>query len=121
MTSAQTRTLEWLANGKVGLSSKTMAMWLAFDILTREANYPHDPDDLDRCLLLLDRVPEMRAQLSRMALLGEVWKALVDRWDEIERTHLEEVGLGWTKARSAPRTYELMRNVIRPVEDRLCS
>lgn len=105
----------WLANGRVGISSKTMALWLAFGRRNERDphhNYPHDPDDLDRCLKLLEAAPLLRPELHRMAQLGPVWAALVARWDEIERSHLDEVGLGWTKAQSAPKTYELMRDVI---------
>ena len=41
-----------------------------------------------------------------------MWAALMERWDEIEACHLEEVRLGWAKAKSAPKTYDLMRSVI---------
>lgn len=112
-TEAQRKTLEWLANGSPGLSSKTMAFWLGFDVLVEKGrNYPHDPADFDRCLQLLNAVPEMRPHLHRMADLSPAWKKLVARWDEIERQHLAEVGLGWTKARSAPMTYDLMKAVL---------
>jgi hypothetical protein len=47
-----------------------------------------------------------------MAHLSAEWAALVERWADIERSHLEEVGVGWTKAQSAPRTYELMRGIL---------
>jgi len=116
MTPAQQRTLGWLANGETGMSSKTMAFWLAFDQRTDEASYPHDPADLNRCLLLLGQVPEMRAQLPRMAELNEVWAALVARWDELEKSFTDEVGLGWTKAKCAQKTYDLMRSIIDPIE-----
>lgn len=112
MTPAQRKTLEWLANGETGVSSKTMAFWLAFDIKMEDGCHPWDPADLDRCLRLLDRVPEMRPHLPRMAEISRVWSAMIDRWEEIERCHLDEVGLGWSKARCAPKTYELMHSII---------
>lgn len=112
MTEAQLKTIGWLANGETGLSSETMAFWLAFDVKKDDDSHPHDPDDLDRCLMLLDAVPEMRPHLPRMAEISPEWAALVANWDVIERSHLDEVGLGWTKAKSAPKTYELMRATI---------
>lgn len=119
MNDAQQRTIRWLANGETGTSSKAMAFWLAFgERMDDTYNYPHDPADFDRCLRLLTQVPEMRAQLPRMAEVGPEWAALVGRWDEIEACHLDEVGLGWSKARRAPRTYELMSSIIRPIEKR---
>jgi hypothetical protein len=113
MTPTQSHVVEWLAKGAVGCSSKAMAMWLAFNQKTDDWDpHPHDPDDLDRCLKLLVWAPLLRLQLPRMAELSPAWKALVARWDEIEASHLEEVGLGWTKARSAPKTYKLMRSIL---------
>lgn len=106
----------WFASGERGVSSETMALWLGFREKNNKrwswGNHPHDPDDFDRCLKLLRDVPGLREILPRMAEVSPVWAALVKRWDEIERCHLDEVGLGWTKARSAPKTYDLMRSVI---------
>ncbi len=114
MTKTQEQVLDWLANGEVGESSRCMAMWLAFGRHTREGRraYPLDPDDMDRCLKLLHKAPGLRALLPKMAELNKTWAALVARWDEIEAVQLDEIGLGWTKARSAPRTYALMKEVI---------
>jgi hypothetical protein len=112
MTPAQSKVMDWFCTGETGLSSKTIAYWLAFDKkFERGTNYPRDPADFDRCLRLLDRVPEMRPQLHRLKELSPTWAALVDRWDEIEACHLNEVGLGWSKAREAPKTYELIVSI----------
>src|SRR5690348_9189841 len=111
-TPAQTRTLEWLANGETGMSSETMAFWLGFGVKPECISHPYDPDDLDRCLRLLFVVPEMRPHLQKMAELSEAWKRLIAHWDEIEQSHLDEVGLGWTKGRAAPKTYALMQEVL---------
>ena len=102
----------WLANGEHGVSSNTMAMYLAFDIIPKDNSHPHDPADFDRCLRLLAAAPVLRAELPRMERVSRVWRALVERWDELETLHLSEVGLGWTKARSAPKTYELMQQIL---------
>lgn len=115
MDETQQQVIDWLANGEIGVSSRCMAMWLAFG--ERMAGpfgpgHPHDPDDMDRCLKLLHRAPGLRSRLSSMADLSPGWAALVARWDEIEALQLEEIGLDWTKARSAPRTYALMREVL---------
>lgn len=106
--------VKWLANGRRGTSSNTI-----FTVLTGVdalkgwgADNPHDPDDLDRCLALLEAVPELRPKLPLMAQVSPAWAALIAHWDQIERSHLDEVGLGWTKAKSAPRTYKLMRRVL---------
>jgi hypothetical protein len=114
MTKTQQQVIDWLANGSVGCSSKCMAMWLAFDQITQDRFCPADPDDLDRCLRLLDRAPGLRPQLPRMADVSKEWARLMARWDEVEASHLAEVGLGWTKASRAPKTYDLMASILRP-------
>lgn len=109
----------WLASGARGTSSNTM-----FTVLTgvdalgdSRPSHPHDPDDFDRCLALLHDVPELRAKLPLMATTkSRAWIALVVNWDQIERSHLDEVGLGWTKAGSAPKTYDLMRSILKAAE-----
>lgn len=108
----------WLANGRRGTSSNTMfSVLTGVDALSgSEGSYPHDPDDLDRCLALLHDVPELRPRLPLMAKASPAWAALVANWDQIEALHLDEVGLNWTKARSAPKTYKLMRVILNPVE-----
>jgi len=113
MSETTTQVIRWLAFGRVGMSSKCMAMWLAFGE-SAEPYAPADPDDLDRCLKLLDEAPGLRPLIPKMAEVSEEWAALVSRWDEVEASHLAEVGLGWTKARSAPKTYDLMASILRP-------
>jgi hypothetical protein len=110
--SIEAKIAHWFATGHVGVSSRTMASFLGLGIRKGDYSHPHDPDDLDRCLQLLEAVPELRPYIANLAALSPEWEALVRRWDEIERSHLDEVGLRWTKANRAPKTYELMRSVI---------
>ncbi|WP_018991265.1 hypothetical protein [Aromatoleum toluclasticum] len=115
MDATQDAVLDWLNTGETGTSSKCMAMWLAFGKRTRGGtfgNHPHDPDDMDRCLKLLATAPGLRERLPKMAKLSKTWAALVARWDEIEAMQMDEIGLNWTKSRSAPKTYALMKEVI---------
>jgi len=102
--------LSWLAAGRVGSSSKTMA--LAACGLPNDGDYPHDPDDLNRCLLMLKAVPDVRQHFDKIEALGAVWARLIKRWPEIEASFLDEVGLNWSKAKASPATYKLMREVI---------
>ena len=104
----------WLANGRRGISSNTMFTHITgIDAMQRSSkSHPHDPDDFDRCLLLLDAVPEFREHLQKMRTCSKKWAALVDNWTSIEVSHLGEVGLGWKKARSAPETYKLMKSIL---------
>lgn len=105
--------LHWFATGWVGLSSKSMAL-AAIDMPQDPqwgARHPCDPDDLNRCLLLLEAVPEIRDNMDKVAALSDTWAKLVERWDEVEQCFLDEVGLSWRKGGRASRTYELMRSI----------
>lgn len=110
MSEIQSKVLKWIATGRVGMSSQAMA--LAACGMPSDGSYPHDPDDLNRCLLLLKAVPEVREHFGEIAKLGPVWGRLIARWNEIESSFLDEVGLNWKKAKSAPKTYALMKEVM---------
>jgi hypothetical protein len=105
------RLLKWFAGPDVGLSSKAMAMAaLGIDF---DPDYPHDPSDFNRCLLLLLHVPEVKPHMHKLAAVSPQWSRLIARWDEIEASFLCEVGLNWSKGGSAPKTYQLMRDVLK--------
>lgn len=110
MSEIQSKVLNWIATGRVGSSSKAMAM--AACGMPSSGSYPSDPDDLNRCLLMLEAVPEVREQFDKIAALGVVWGRLIAQWDEIENSFLDEAGRDWCKARSAPKTYALMKQVM---------
>jgi len=101
--------LNWFGAGQVGASSKAMA--LAAAGMPNDKSHPYDPDDLNRCLLLLEAVPEIRQHMDKVAAMSSTWGRLVERWDEMEQCFLDEVGLRWTKARSAPKTYAMMQEI----------
>lgn len=103
--------LEWYETGEVGISSRTIAEYLGRGRIYRYPWPPADPDDMNRCLKLLQAVPEFRLLLPKMAEVSKEWAALMARWDEVERSQLDEIGIDWKKARSAPKTYALMREI----------
>lgn len=110
MTKMNDKILWWLVNGRVGSSSKAMACALLG--YGKETSHPYDPSDLNRCLLFLCEVPEAREHMDKIAAISKTWKALIDRWDELEASFLEEVGLDWCNGDRAPKTYEMMRDII---------
>lgn len=108
--------LTWFATGRVGISSKAMACCAAGlgqdPMWSRNNNHPHDPDDFNRCLLLLEAVPEIRNHFGEIARLSEAWGRLIENWEQIETLFLEEAGLNWSKRIPASKTYDLMQEVI---------
>ena len=108
--------VEWLANGQRGISSNAIFTHLTgVDAMGRwtfpGSNHPSDPDDLHRCRLLLERCPELRAELPRMATRSKVWARLVAEWDAL-CAMLDEEAPEWRQGRgSAPRTYARMNEI----------
>ena len=101
--------LDWMTGGDTGMSSKEIAMHMTTGQADR--SYPLDPADLGRCLRLLERFPEWRPRIGEMAKYGPVWARYVERWDEMAQSMADEVGIDWSKGRSAPRTYDLMHEI----------
>lgn len=105
----------WLRSDDTGRSSELMAATLSPIaqgrprpcIFADPDDHPHDPDDLGRCIRLLEAVPELRPHVPHMAEVSPVWAALVGRWDELEVLYREEAPSG-----KAPRCYALMRSLI---------
>jgi len=114
LSELKVKVLDWMAYGQVGISSKAMA--LASLNMEQERTWgdthPHDPDDLNRCLLFLHHVPEARENLGKISEISNVWNALIKKWEDIEKCFLDEVGFNWSKGKSAPKTYNLMKSII---------
>lgn len=114
MTEDERKILKWMGGScGVGLSSKAIAL-AALGEIPSEPNYPHDPDDFSRCRRLLSNIPFTKLGLERLAAEGgTVWKALVERWDDIEIQFVESEACGW---KDNGKCYHLMRSIIGPAE-----
>ena len=105
--------LDWFTNGEQGISSRALATVVLDKPVSKRdgqfSNWPHDPDDLRRCLLFLYACPAAREHLHKAKALGGAWPALIDAWDELEALLNSEVpGLGRGMAR---RTYDRMKEL----------
>jgi len=113
--------IAWLAKGERGMSSEAMFERLTGEKCTRESPsrdartaHPYDPDDLRRCRLLLEWVPELQPLLPSMAKVSPAWAGLVEAWDDICATMDAECP-DWRNPRrgsSAPKTYQLIKQAI---------
>jgi len=78
-----------------------------------DCNYPHDPDDLCRCIQVL-RLLFQDNQLRKMSLMKEVarkyksreWRLLNKNWEQLIEIFESE----WGK-QSAPKTYQFMQDL----------
>ena len=104
----------WLAVGERGLSSEAIALTsLGLHPTGLRASWPHDPADLRRCLLLLEKVPETREDgLLVLAERCPKWAALVKVWNRLSETLRSEIGEALSARDSAPETYALMREAL---------
>jgi DNA-directed RNA polymerase subunit RPC12/RpoP len=106
---------QWMQGKDTGMSSISLAKQF-LGISENSPAYPHDPDDLGRCLRLIAIAPEVSTAVDALGMKHKVWAALATRWDEIAASMANEVGISWEKGHSAPATYALMRSIIQPAE-----
>lgn len=102
----------WLLDGDVGMSSKAIYYHMTGRADDDGYNHPHDPSDLNRCLLLLDLIPEWESRMPEMAARSKQWAALAFNWSEISGCFFNEAGLNWCNGKRAPETYALMKKVM---------
>lgn len=105
--------LEWLRTGEHGTSSifvfQTATGYRMRDC--RQGAYPRDPSDLWRCRALLGTSAVVRAGFAKLAHEGPVWRALVQRWDELCALMDEEAPDRKAGKGSAPNTYALLKEI----------
>jgi len=112
--------LKWINEGSHGASSAWMfRMFTGVNMMDRLAEhvcfspYPLDPDDLSRCVEMLDCVPEFWKRLDELRGNNATWDALLGEWENLclslREELLEDTGM-------APRTYKRMREIIKLAE-----
>lgn len=109
----------WLAYGPLGSSSAAM-FWACTGVTPRNTKvdpdalaHPRDPEDLLRCLRLLDMVPECADAPEAMRGRSEVWTRLADAWPTLVESMDAEVP-DWRFGRRgrAQKTHDLMQRAI---------
>ncbi|WP_313043235.1 hypothetical protein [Acinetobacter sp.] len=111
--------MHWLVNGSTGLSSKCLLATIinggpvlgGYD----SKFHPHDPSDLQRCIGLLNSAPELRNHLHMMKKVSKEWKVLIEHWTELEASY--ELETGGNKFQKASKTYALMQDLFKSLEE----
>jgi hypothetical protein len=101
----------WIVGDDVGTSSVTIWAVMMGAELPARTSPPLDPSDFGRCYRLLKLIPRWRERLREVAEHVPAWRALVDSWDEVERTYERELATG---GRFAPDTYALIKDAVKP-------
>lgn len=105
----------WLGHGKVGASSKCMAL-TALGAVPMHRYHPADPSDLMRCILLLDAAPEVRDAFPVIREISPQWAVIIDNWDALRDMLIDEVGMDWCNNTSAPLTWGRMKSLFKMCE-----
>jgi len=105
----------WLRGTGVGTSSVTIVCALTGRRhwqyrATDRGNVPHDPSDFGRCYRMLEKFPDLRAQLPEVAVLMPWWGPFVDRWDRMTAMYEAVLESG---AKKAPELYEMLKKCDR--------
>jgi len=105
--------LDWYIDGETGISSKAMAA-IACGKAPKDQywNHPRDPADLNRCIKLVDKAPEVKEAFGEIAKLSNCWSAIIENWDDLRECFINEVGYDWCNAKRAPRTYKKMEALL---------
>ena len=114
----------WLAVGSQGMSSCSIFWKLTGvkpDYIADDRGYshPHDPDDLLRCMRMIDAVPEFKGRIGEMAGCSREWAALAAHWDDLCKTLTDEAP-DWLNPNcrgQAKQTYDKMKAVLRGARD----
>lgn len=104
--------MEWLLfSDDTGVSSENIGWMIILGKPTRKHGYPLDPSDLNRCVKLIDEIPEFEEHLDKVAKLGgPVWQVLIENWQALEDSLRNEMTRSDGKA---PVTYAAMKEYIR--------
>jgi len=114
MSNISSRAHTWIVGNDTGASSEAIwAHMMGAGTPRFGWSYPLDPDDLGRCLRLLELIPEWKSRMPEMATRSKSWAALIANWGAIAMTMADEVGIDWSKGRRAPKTYALMKDVLK--------
>lgn len=107
---------QWLATGERGMSSEALFERLTGHRVTTalaRAMHPRDPNDLRRCLLMLEQCG-LASRVHEAADLSAAWARLLGAWPHLVSSLEREVG-DWRDARVgawAPDTYKMMEDLL---------
>ena len=116
--SIEIRAAWWKRRGDVGVSSETIWATLGGGHM-RNPDIPHDPDDFNRCRVLLALIPEWRSQLSLVSERYPWWEPFIDAWDELDLMFTEEDGRQWKKPNRMYGRMQVLETVSRRMRERM--
>lgn len=109
MENKQMTLLEWIAKGRVGISSKTM--WGAImGVEVDRHDKPYDPDDFSRCWKLVTRCNVTKEQLQIIVDKYPYWKPYIDNWQKLTEMYERNRAEKWVNSKEVGM-YEFMQEL----------
>lgn len=84
---------EWIINGDVGVSSKTM--WSVLQGIEYAGDKPYDPDDFSRCYKFVKECNITKQELKNISKTLPYWKPYIDNWDKLTEMYEQNVNENW--------------------------
>jgi hypothetical protein len=98
---------EWIVNGSVGISSKTI--WGVLQgIKVGRDNKPYDPDDFSRCYTLVKQCNLQQEDLEKVSIALPYWKPYIDNWGKLTEMYELNVKENWVNSKEIGM-YEFMK------------
>ena len=100
---------EWIVNGSVGISSKTM--WgVLMGVKVERGDKPYDPDDFSRCYGLYKSCELKQFDLNKIARILPYWKPYIDNWQKLSLMYELNIKQNWKNSKEIGM-YEFMREL----------
>ena len=100
---------EWIINGHVGASSKTMwAVLVGVDI--ERGDKPYDPDDFSRCYKLYKQCELLKGDLYKISKKLPYWEPYINNWDKLCNMYEANLENNWTTSKDIGM-YEFMHKL----------
>lgn len=105
----ENKIIDFLCTEHAGMSAQAICKQYSNGGHLTELSHPHDPSDFNRCLICLEMTD---IDISIMIGTSEIWNRFIENWNRIKNCFTDEAGVNWSKGRSAPNTYKLMKKVM---------
>ena len=98
---------------KIGHAERALAAIALNKPISENACYERELTALNRMIVLLHTIPELRQFMPKMGVISKDWQAVADNWEIIEKMFIDEAGMGFSKRISAPKTYHFIQSVLK--------
>jgi hypothetical protein len=99
---------EWILNGRVGISSKTI--WSVIQGVEYEGDRPYDPSDFGRCYDFIKQCNITNQQLKKVSKKLPYWKPYIDSWAKLTEMYEKNCMENWENYREIGM-YEFMNEL----------